>query len=329
MPVEPTWQVDHWIKIVTAVLSLLTLIATAGTAVVVARLNHRHGKDMEDLKIKANTLARREERTQALRASQVTPFLDKLHNSIYLTKAVIVTAKSSSDLPFPTRVLRAMLLSDPRIGELTELNNNLPAERASVLMGIPGSSINDFTQKANDVLHKSLVLYNEIITCDMSLGAMTNLEKQHEEYATAAADLLVELLKFLRAPIDPDERWPDISAKNLANWIAAVVAAKSASIVPTPNPSWRALWAVPSANVAFDEAFNQLETALMTGVAGALQVLVERKASLTTGGLGYVVIIEFCAKDRLDDFVTILPKIKMQSKHLWMAETAPEEKVFS
>jgi hypothetical protein len=41
-----------------------------------------------------------------------------------------------------------------------------------------------------------------------------------------------------------------------------------------------------------------------------------------------VAAIEFCAKDRLEAFLTVLPEIKMQSKPLWIGEAAPDEKGF-
>ena len=59
-----------------------------------------------------------------------------------------------------------------------------------------------------------------------------------------------------------------------------------------------------------------------------MKVMIERKTSLNTGELGYVAVIEFCAKDRLEAFLTALPEIKMQSKPLWIAEAAPDEKSF-
>ena len=139
---------------------------------------------------------------------------------------------------------------------------------------------------------------------------------------------MVDLLKFLRAPINTEEEWPKLSAENLGDWIAAIVATETGSPAPTPNPSWRALWTVPGVDKAFENAFDQLANALETGVDGALNVMIERKTSLDSGKLGYVAAIEFCAKDRLEAFLTVLPEIKMQSKPLWIGEAAPDEKSF-
>jgi hypothetical protein len=110
------------------------------------------------------------------------------------------------------------------------------------------------------------------------------LEKQQQEYAGASADLLVDLLTFLRAPINAEEEWPKLSAENLGDWIAAIVATETGSPAPTPNPSWRALWTVPGVDKAFEEP-DQLAKALETGVDGALNVMIERKTSLDSGKL--------------------------------------------